>query len=102
MSELEYEMYGEAKDRILVVSKGIANSWKFYQVVAGKRVVVKLRCLGGKCLAQVSDKVLAFKKPHPSTFHREMMRQNARAHWLGMQFKADNVMANMIEFEQII
>lgn len=97
-----YEIHGEGISRILVVQTIAANRWRFYQIKEGKRIIVKLKQAGGKCFAVVSDKVLVFSKPHPAVYHKEYIRQNARAQWMGGRLKPDMIMDNMLEYIEII
>lgn len=67
--------------------------------MAGERV--KFEVVGNEALAVVDGVVQVFKKPHPSTFHKEYMRLNARAQWLGDACASDDyIMEGMLELEE--
>lgn len=61
--------------------------------------VVKLKQAHGALVAVVSGVVAIFKKPHAATFHREYMKSNRRAQYLGIEPLSDaQVIDNMLEF----
>jgi hypothetical protein len=66
-------------------------------VVDNHIVPVKFQKIGTKLFAAVKGKVLVFKKPHPSTYHKELMRYNARCHWMGVRLKEDRLKEDMLE-----
>ena len=102
--ELEYEIYEmpDTGNRILVVTQGVSNCWRFYQIINRKRVTIHFKQAHGKCIALTSGKILAFKKPHPSKLHREIIRRNSRCMWDGSRFDVEQVISSMMEFDKAI
>ena len=62
----------------------------FFEYEKNKRVPIKFeKNEEGIFYAVVSEEILVFRDPHPTTFHNEVLRLNARAYWLGRK-KAKN------------
>lgn len=79
----KYEIKGQGKIRMLFVEANHQHL-HFFEYEKNKQVPIKLEEKEeGIFYAVVSEEVLVFRDPHPTLFHNEVMRLNARAYWLG-------------------
>lgn len=97
-----YSIYGTGRDRVLVVARNDTTRFKFFHKVANVKVPVVFRPLGNNAIAKVGRDVLVYRKPHAMTYHKELMRQNARALWLGSTVNPDAVLVDLLEYHETI
>lgn len=97
-----YEVHGTGERRLLVVYGNHIQRKKFYQVVDDEKKDIKFIPAGNKYLAVVSDTVLVYDKPSLNSIHKEAMKHNARAQWLGVMPQFDRLVDDMLEYSEAI